>query len=40
MSETVLLKPSLFSTSPGVFTVVCGDEWGNLQIAHFVVEPS
>jgi len=39
MGETVLLKPSLFANSASVFTVVSGDEWGDLQIAHFVVEP-
>lgn len=39
MAETVLLKPSLFSNSTGTFTVVSGDEWSDLQIAHFVVEP-
>ena len=39
MGEVVLLEPSLFSNSTGVFTVVSGDEWGDLQIAHFVVEP-
>ncbi len=35
MSETALLKPSLFSNSSGVFTVVSGDEWGDLVIQHF-----
>jgi len=39
MGETVVLKPSLFSDSSGTFTVVSGDEWGDLQIAHFVIEP-
>ena len=33
MGETVLLKPSLFSNSSGIFTVVSGDEWGDPQIA-------
>jgi hypothetical protein len=39
MAETVLLVPSLFPNSTGVFTVACGDMWGNVQVAHFVVEP-
>ena len=37
MSETILLRPALFSNSTGVFTVVGGDEWGDLEIAHFSV---
>jgi hypothetical protein len=40
MAETVLLEPPVFSTSTGVFTVVSGDMWGNLQVAHFVIEPT
>jgi hypothetical protein len=39
MAETVLLEPSLFSNSAGVFTVVSGDMWGDIQVAHFVVKP-
>lgn len=35
MSETMLLRPALFSNSTGVFTVVGGDEWGDLEVAHF-----
>src|SRR4029077_6417463 len=37
MGETVVLEPSLFSNSTGVFTVVSGDMWGDIQVAHFVV---
>ena len=37
MSETMLLRPALFSNSSGAFTVVGGDEWGDLEIAHFSV---
>jgi hypothetical protein len=37
MSETMLLRPTLFSNSNGVFTVVGGDEWGDLVLLHFGV---
>jgi hypothetical protein len=37
MSETILLRPALFLNSTGVFTVVGGDEWGDLEVAHFSV---
>jgi len=37
MSETDLLRPVVFTNSTGVFTVVSGDEWGDLEIAHFVL---
>jgi hypothetical protein len=40
MAETVLLEPPVFSTSTGVFTVVSGDMWGDLQVGHFVIEPT
>jgi len=39
MDETMFLKPVLFSNSTGAFTVVGGDEWGDLQIAHYTVKP-
>jgi len=35
MSETDVLQPVVFTNSTGVFTVVGGDEWGDLGIAHF-----
>ena len=37
MSETMLLRPALFSNSTGVFTVVGGDEWGDLEVEHFTL---
>lgn len=37
MSETMLLRPALFSNSTGVFTVVGGDEWSDLEVAHFTL---
>jgi len=37
MSETMLLRPALFSDSTSVFTVVAGDEWGDLALLHFWV---
>jgi hypothetical protein len=40
MSLTVVLKPLGVTLPAGQYTVVCGDEWGNLQIAHFTVEPT
>jgi hypothetical protein len=40
MSLTVVLKPLGVSLPAGQYTVVCGDEWGDLQIAHFMVEPT
>jgi len=30
-------SPTFHSLSPGVYTVVGGDEWGNLLVLHFVV---
>jgi uncharacterized protein (UPF0333 family) len=38
--EVVDLDPSTFSTSTGTFTVVSGDMWGDVQVAHFLVEPT
>ena len=40
MSLTVVLKPLDVTFPVGQYTVVAGDEWGDLLIAHFVVEPS
>jgi hypothetical protein len=40
MSLTVLLKPLNITFPVGQYTVVAGDEWGDLLVAHFVVEPS
>jgi hypothetical protein len=37
MGENVVLEPRLFTNSTGVFTVVSGDEWGDLEVMHFVV---
>jgi hypothetical protein len=37
MSETMVLKTGLFAGSPGIFTVVGGDEWGDLAVLHFYV---
>jgi hypothetical protein len=39
-SEVVDLEPPLFSNETGIFTVVSGDMWGDVQVAHFVVEPA
>ena len=40
MNETANLKPYLFTHSTGVFTVIGGDEWGDLLIMTFIVQPS
>ncbi|MDE1852495.1 MAG: hypothetical protein KGI38_01975 [Thaumarchaeota archaeon] len=40
MNETMILKPAQFSNSTGVFTIVGGDEWGDLEVAHFVWAPT
>jgi hypothetical protein len=37
MNETILVRPALFTNSTGIFTVVGGDEWGDIEIAHFSV---
>ncbi|MHB8568514.1 MAG: hypothetical protein ACYC7D_14950 [Nitrososphaerales archaeon] len=37
MNETIILKPSLFASTAGVFTIVAGDEWGQIVILHFRV---
>jgi hypothetical protein len=39
MSLTVVLKPLNVRLPVGQYTVVAGDEWGDLLFAHFVVEP-
>lgn len=38
MNETMILKTALFANSTGVFTVICGDEWGDLEVSHFYIE--
>jgi len=39
MSETMILKPALFTNSTsGTFTVIGGDEWGDLLVAHFATQ--
>ena len=37
MNETMMLKPSLFTSSNGVYTIVGGDEWGQTVLLHFQV---
>ena len=37
MSETMILEPVLFTNSTGVFTIVGGDEWGDVLITHFSI---
>lgn len=37
MGEEVHIEPSLFTNSTGVFTVLSGDEWGDLQALHFTI---
>lgn len=39
MNESIIIRPSLFTNSTGIFTVVGGDEWGNLEVAHFFINP-
>ena len=40
MNETMILKTGQFANSTGVFTVIGGDEWGDLEVMHFYVGPS
>ena len=40
MNETMILKTGLFASSPGVFTVIGGDEWGDLGLTRFCVGAS
>jgi hypothetical protein len=37
MGEEVHIEPHLFTNSTGVFTVLSGDEWGDLQVLHFTI---
>jgi len=37
MGEEVHIKPSLFTNSTGVFTVLSCDQWGDLQALHFTI---
>lgn len=39
MNESILVRPSLFTNSTGIYTIVGGDEWGDVEIAHFSVIP-
>jgi hypothetical protein len=36
----MILKTALLTNSTGVFTVICGDEWGDLEVSHFYVFPN
>ena len=40
MNETMILKTAQFANSTGVFTVIGGDEWGDLEVMHFYVGAS
>jgi len=40
LSETMILKTAQFANSTGEFTVIGGDEWGDLLVAHFYVGAS
>ena len=35
--QTVTLVPSQHSLTPGEYTIVAGDEWGNVVLAYFAV---
>ena len=37
MNETMILKTGLFASSSGVFTIIGGDEWGDLGVTRFYV---
>jgi len=39
IGETMILETSLFANSTGIFTVIGGDEWGDLGVLHFYVGP-
>jgi len=39
ISLTVMLKPITYALPLGLYTVIGGDEWSDIQIAHFVVGP-
>ena len=40
MRETMILEIPLFAGSSGIFTVVGGTEWGDLEVLHFYVGPT
>jgi hypothetical protein len=40
MGENMILETRLFASSPGTFTVIGGDEWGDLGALHFYVGPA
>ena len=39
MNETLVLSTPKFTSGPGVFTVITGDMWGDIDVGHFVVSP-
>ena len=39
MNETLVLETPKFASGPGVFTVITGDMWGDVNIDHFVISP-
>ena len=40
MGEDMILETRLFASSPGTFTVIGGDEWGDIAVLHFYVSAS
>jgi len=38
MNETMILKTANFANSIGAYTIVGGDEWGDLLVAHVAIE--
>jgi len=39
MNETLVLETPKFASGPGVFTVITGDMWGDVEVGHFTVSP-
>jgi hypothetical protein len=39
MNETLVLETPKFASGPGVFTVITGDMWGDVDVGHFTVSP-
>jgi len=39
MNETLVLSTPKFASGPGVFTVITGDMWGDVEVGHFTVSP-
>jgi hypothetical protein len=37
MNETMILKTGLFTNSIGAFTIIGGDEWGDVEVLHFYI---